>query len=58
LPGALGGRDQDAVVRDVVDAPGGSAEDEDFADTGFEDHFLVELADADGFLVFSGEKTP
>ena len=50
------GRDQDAVVGDFVDAPGGSAEDEDFADARFEDHFLVELADADGLFVVTGEK--
>jgi hypothetical protein len=35
-----------------VDAP----RSEDFADARFEDHLLVELADADRFLVFAGEE--
>ncbi len=50
------GRDEDTVVSDFVDAPGGCAESEDFADAGLEDHLLVELADADRFLVFAGEE--
>ena len=41
---------------DVVDAPGGSAEDEGLADARFEDHLLVELADADGLFLFAGEE--
>ena len=40
-----GGRDQDPVVGDVLDAPGGRAEREDVADAGLVDHLLVELAD-------------
>ncbi len=40
--------DEDAVVRDLLDAPRRSAEDERFADPAFEDHLLVELADARG----------
>ena len=54
LPGSW--PDQDAVVGDFVNAPGGGAEGEDIADARFENHFLVEFADADRFLVFAGEE--
>ena len=46
---AGGWGDEDAVVGDLVDAPGGGAEDEDLAGAGLEDHLLVQLAYADGF---------
>ena len=39
------GRDEDAVVRDVLDAPRRRAEGEDVADARLVDHLLVELAD-------------
>ena len=39
------GRDEDAVVGDVLDPPAGGAEREDVADPGLVDHLLVELAD-------------
>lgn len=39
------GGDQDAVARDVLDAPGAGAECEDIADAGLVDHLLVEFAD-------------
>ncbi len=41
-------RDEHPVVRDLLDAPRGGAEDEGLADLRLEDHFLVELADASG----------
>ena len=40
------GRDEHAVVRDLLDAPGRGAEQERLADAALEDHLLVELADA------------
>ena len=42
--------DEDAIVGDLVDAPGGSAEDEGLAGASLEDHLLVELADANGLV--------
>src|SRR5262249_56585795 len=39
------GRDDHAVVRDVLDAPAGRPEQEDLADATLVDHLLVELAD-------------
>ena len=44
---ARGGRDQHAIVRDLLDAPRRGAEGERLADLALEDHLLVELADAD-----------
>ncbi len=41
-------RDDDAVVRDLHDAPGRGPEDERLADAALEHHFFVELADARG----------
>ena len=41
---AGGGRDEDAVVGDVLDPPGRGAEGEDVADPRLVDHLLVELA--------------
>jgi len=43
-------------VGDLLDAPGGGAEDEGVAGAGFEDHLLVELADTDGLAVVASEK--
>ena len=45
-PAARGGRDDDAVVRDLLDAPGRRAEQERLAGARLVDHLLVELADA------------
>ena len=53
---ARGGRDEDAVVGDLVDAPGGRAEDEGFAGAGFKDHLLIEFADANGAVALAGEE--
>ena len=39
------GRDDDLLERDVLDAPGGRAEEERLAGTRLVDHLLVELAD-------------
>jgi len=39
-------RDDDTVRGDALDAPGGGTEDERLAGATFEDHLLVELADA------------
>jgi hypothetical protein len=52
------GSNQNAVVRDFDDAPGGCAEDEGLAGMGLEDHFFIELADADGFAFVWARKTP
>ena len=41
-------RDQHAVVRDLLDPPGGRAERERLADLRLEDHLLVQLAHAHG----------
>ena len=47
LAGLAGrGRDDDAIVRDLVDAPGGGAEDDGVAGAALEDHLFVEFADA------------
>jgi hypothetical protein len=43
-PGA--GRDDDPVAADLLDAPGGGAQQERLARAGLVDHLLVELADA------------
>ena len=43
------GHDEHAVVGDVLNAPGGGAEDEGLVGVGLEDHLLVEFANADGF---------
>ena len=53
---AGGGSDEDAVVGDVDDAPGGCAEDEGLVGVGLEDHLFVELADAHGFALGVGEE--
>ncbi len=50
------GGDEDAVVGDLVDAPGGGAEDEGLVGVRLEDHLLVELADADGFALGVSEE--
>src|ERR1019366_4409060 len=42
---AGGGRDDDAIVGDLGDAPGGGAEDDGVAGAALEDHLLVEFAD-------------
>src|SRR4029453_2906393 len=42
------GRDEDAIVRDFLDAPGGRPERKGLANLALEHHFLVELADSDG----------
>ena len=42
---ARGGRDDDALVGDVLDAPGGGAQQERLARAALVDHLLVELAD-------------
>ena len=44
---ARGGGDQHAIVRDLLDAPRRGTEGERLADLAFEDHLLIELADAD-----------
>ncbi len=49
------GRDENAVVGDFVDAPGGGAEDDRVAGARFEHHFFVEFADAGAFCC-AGEK--
>ena len=47
LAGLAGsGRNENAVVRDVLDAPGRGAEDEGLVRVRLEDHLLVEFADA------------
>src|ERR1035441_8493737 len=47
LAGLAGsGRDDDAIVGDLGDAPGGGAEDDGVAGAALEDHLLVEFADA------------
>ena len=43
---AGGGGDGDAIVRDLVDAPGGGAQDDGVAGAALEDHLLIEFADA------------
>ena len=52
------GRDEHAIVRDLLDAPGRRAEQERFAGARLEDHLFVELADARLVLVGAGRKTP
>src|SRR5690606_16285831 len=54
---ARGGRDQHAVDRDVLDAPGARAEQEHVAGARLEHHLLVELADAHA-LAPVARKTP
>ena len=45
-PGRAGGRGHDhAVARDLLDPPGGRAQQEGLAGAGFVDHLLVELTD-------------
>ena len=39
-------RDQHAVMRNLLDAPGGRAEEKRLADARLEDHLFIELADA------------
>ena len=53
---ARSGRDEDAVVGDFVDAPGGGAEDEGLAGTRLEDHLFVELANAQTAALAMGEE--
>jgi hypothetical protein len=55
---AGGGDDDDPVVGDVVDAPGGGAEQEGLADAALEDHLLVELADAGAVGEEDAEQAP
>ena len=50
------GHDEDAVVGDVFNAPGGGAEDEGLVGVRLEDHLFVEFADADGFAFGVGEE--
>ena len=50
------GRDQYAIVGDVNDAPGGSAQNKCFAGMRLEDHLLIELADAHGLAFGVGKK--
>ena len=49
-------RDEHAVVRDLLDAPGRGAEQERLADAALEDHLLVELADARAGPALAGEE--
>ena len=49
-------RHHHAVVRDLLDAPGGRAEHERLAHPRLEHHLLVELADARGALGRTGEE--
>ena len=44
------GGHEDAVVRDLLDAPGRRAECKRLADIGFEHHLLIELTDAYGSI--------
>ena len=50
------GNDEHAVVGDVLNAPGGGAEDEGLVGVRLEDHLLVEFADADGLALGVGEE--
>ena len=50
------GGDQDAVVGDVLDAPGARAEGEQVADARLVDHLLVELADPTARPLAGGEE--
>src|SRR5688572_29917522 len=52
---AGGGRYDDAVVRDLLDAPGRRAKQKRFARARLEHHFFVELADA-GAVAFGAEE--
>ena len=57
LPGlARRGRDEHAVVRDLLDAPARRAEHERLADARLEHHLLVELADARRCPLGAGEE--
>ena len=40
------GGDGDAIVGDLIHAPGGGSEDDGIAGAAFEDHLFIELADA------------
>ena len=53
---ARGGRDQHAIVRDLLDAPRRRAEEERLADARLEDHLLIQLADARAPLLRAGQK--
>ena len=47
LAGLAGrGRDDDAIVRDLLDAPGGGAENDGVAGAALEDHLFIQFADA------------
>ena len=50
------GRDDDAVVRDLFDAPGRCAKQEGFPRPALEDHLLVELADSRAGTAFADEE--
>ena len=57
LAGLARGRgDEHAVVRDLLDAPAGRAEQERLADAALEHHLFVELADARAGTVLAGEE--
>ncbi len=49
-------RDEHAVVRDLLDAPGRGAEQERLADAALEHHLFVELADARAGPALAGEE--
>ena len=49
-------RDQHAIVRDLIDAPGRGAEQKRFAGARLEHHLFVELADARLVLVGAGQE--
>src|SRR5207248_11111472 len=49
-------RHEHAIVGDLLDAPGGSAEENCFADARFEDHLLIELADARAAFFRAGQE--
>ena len=59
-PGRLAerGRDDDAVVGDLLDAPAGGAEGEDVVDARLVDHLLVELADPPAPVLPPDSSTP
>jgi hypothetical protein len=57
LPGSPGaGDDQNAVVRDLFDAPRRSAQDEGLAGLALEDHLLVQFADAHRLGALAGKE--
>ncbi len=49
------GRDDDAIVSDFFDAPGGGAEDDSVTGAAFENHFFVEFTNA-GASCCTGEE--